>query len=145
MLDYKTGKAYTTPAEGEDALQGGARLQLPVYAEAARRILGATDVEAAYWFVSSKGGFARDEFRLDATTETRFRDVVGHIVDSIDEGWFPAVPGEPNTFFGSSDNCRYCNYDAVCPVDRDAQYDAKLDAPEFAAFHALTVDDEDAE
>ena len=54
--------------------------------------------------------------------------MVGHIVDSIDEGWFPAVPGEPNPFFGSSDNCRYCDYDAVCPVDRDAQYEAKVDA-----------------
>ena len=57
-------------------------------------LLGATDVEAAYWFVSAKGGFKRDEFRLDAATEARFREVVGHIVDSIDEGWFPAVPGD---------------------------------------------------
>jgi len=144
VLDYKTGKAYTTPGEGEDPLQAGARLQLPVYAEAARRLLGATDVEAAYWFVSSKGGFARDEFRLDEATETRFREVVGHIVDGIDEGWFPAVPGEPNTFFGSSDNCRYCDYDAVCPVDRDAQYEAKAASPELAAFHALVPDEEDA-
>ena len=28
-----------------------------------------------------------------------------------------------------SDNCRFCDYDAVCPVDRDAQYEAKVDAP----------------
>jgi hypothetical protein len=30
-------------------------------------------------------------------------------------------------------------------VDRDAQYDVKLHAPEFAAFRALVVDDEDTE
>ena len=102
-------------------------------------------MEAAYWFVSSKGGFKLDEFRLDATNEARFREVVGHIVDSIDEGWFPAVPGPPNPYFGSSDNCRFCNYDAVCAVDRDAQYDVKLHAPEFAAYHALVVDEEEEE
>ena len=144
VIDYKTGKQYPRPAEGEDPILGGARLQLPVYAEAARQLLGATDVEAAYWFVSAKGGFALDPFRLDESTETRFREVVGHIVDSIDEGWFPAVPGDPNTFFGSSDNCRYCDYDAVCPVDRDAQYEAKAASPELAAFHALVPDEEDA-
>jgi len=145
VLDYKTGKAYTTPEAGEDPLQAGARLQLPVYAAAARQLLDAEHVEAAYWFVSAKGEFKLDPFRLDADTEARFREVVGHIVDSIDEGWFPAVPGAPNTFFGSSDNCRYCDYDAVCPVDRDAQYDVKLHAPEFAAFRALVVDHEDVE
>ena len=69
VLDYKTGKAYRRPPTGEDPIDGGARLQLPVYAEAARQLLGATDVEAAYWFVSAKGGFALDPFRLDAATE----------------------------------------------------------------------------
>jgi hypothetical protein len=144
VLDYKTGKPYPTPAEDEDPVVGGARLQLPVYAEAARQLLGATDVEAAYWFVSSKGGFTLDPFRLDDATQVRFREVVGHIVDSIDEGWFPAVPGEPNPFFGSSHHCRYCKFDAVCPVDRDAQYETKIDAPEFAAYHALDPGEDEA-
>ncbi len=137
VLDYKTGKAYRTPKPGEDPLVGGARLQLPVYAAAARRLLGARAVEAAYWFVSSRGGFALDALTLDEATEDRFREVVTHIVDGIDAGSFPAVPGEPNQFFGSSHNCRYCDYDAVCPVDRDAQFEAKCDAPEFAAHVAL--------
>jgi len=137
VVDYKTGKAYATPKEGEDPLVGGARLQLPVYAEAARQLLGAKEVEAAYWFVSSRGGFTYDPFTLDADTEARFGEVVGEIVEGIDEGRFPAVPGEPSTFFGSSDHCRFCDFDAVCPVDRDAQWEAKVDAPEFANYVAL--------
>ena len=143
VVDYKTGKAYRTPKAGEDPLVGGARLQLPVYAAAARQLLGAESVEAAYWFVSSRGGFAYDPFTLDADTEARFREVVGSIVEGIDEGRFPAVPGEPNTFFGSSEHCRFCDYDAVCQVDRDAQYELKADAPEFSSYVSLLPREDD--
>ena len=43
--------------------------------------------------MSSKGGSALDAFRLDDTTEARFREVVGHIVDSIDAGLVPGGAG----------------------------------------------------
>ena len=55
------------------------------------------------------------------------------------------MPGEPSPFFGSSEHCRYCEYDAVCPVDRDAQYESKVDAPELAAYHDLDLPAEDDE
>jgi hypothetical protein len=143
VVDYKTGSASGVPKEGDDPLAAGARLQLPVYAAAARQLLGARDVEAAYWFVSSKGGFVYDPLRLDGDTEARFGEVVGSIVEGIDHGWFPAVPGEANAFFGSSHNCRHCDFDPVCPVDRDAQFEHKLDAPQFASFAALLPDEVD--
>ena len=50
-----------------------------------------------------------------STTEAGGPRGGGSHVDGIDGGWFPAVPARRTPFFGSSDNCRYCNYDAVCP------------------------------
>ena len=78
VVDYKTGKAYRTPKPGEDPLEGGARLQLPVYAAAARQLLGAPEVEAAYWFVSAAGWLQPTTGSPSTpTTEARFREVVG--------------------------------------------------------------------
>lgn len=138
VLDYKTGRK-PRPPDGceEDPVWAGARLQLPLYAEAARQCLGVESVDAAYWYISQRGGFVRDEISLDDATTERFREVVGQIVSGIDGGIFPAAPGEPSWLHNTDANCAYCDFDALCPVDRGAQYDAKEDAPEFEAFHEL--------
>ncbi|MBK5289615.1 MAG: PD-(D/E)XK nuclease family protein [Acidimicrobiia bacterium] len=138
VLDYKTGGQPPTPDGCEnDPVWAGRRLQLPVYAEAVRQQLGADSVESAYWYVSQKGGFQRDSVVLDDETASRFREVVGQIVAGIDGGIFPAAPGEPNWFNAAGANCTYCDFDALCPADRGAQYDAKEAAPEFQVFHDL--------
>ena len=138
VLDYKTGKR-PTPPDGcaQDPVWGGARLQLPLYAEAARQRLGVDSVESAYWYISERGGFARDEVELNETTGDRFRTVVGQIVEGIDRGIFPAVPGDPDWFSGTDANCAFCDFDDLCPSQRAAQADAKDGAPELAVFHAL--------
>ena len=138
VLDYKTGARPTAPDGcADDPVWGGARLQLPLYAEAARQRLGVDSVESAYWYVSERGGFGRDEVVLNETTANRFRTVVGQIVDGIDHGIFPAVPGEPNWFRGTETNCAYCDFDDLCPAQRGAHADAKASAPELGFFHAL--------
>ncbi len=141
VLDYKTGMP-PRPKKGpdDDPVWAGGRLQLPLYAEAARQALGAEQVEAAYWYVSARGGFGRDQVVLDDATSTRFREVVGQIVDGIDGGTFPASPGAPSWFHGTDENCAYCDFNELCPVDRGAQYDAKESAPEFQVFHDLTLE-----
>ena len=138
VLDYKTGRPGQPP-EGceDDPVWAGDRLQLPVYAEAARQHLGADSVESAYWYVSQRGGFGRDAVALDEETSERFRAVVGQIVEGIDGGIFPAAPGEPSWLHNTEANCAYCPFDDLCPVDRGAQYDAKIDAPELEHFHGL--------
>ncbi len=139
VLDYKTGrKPDYKPASRDDPVRGGRRLQLPVYAEAARQLLGAEHVEAAYWYVSDRGRWERDPFVLDAEGEARFREVVGHVVDGIDAGVFPATPGEASWFYGTGQACGYCDYDALCPVDRIDQSERKWQAVELGPLHALT-------
>ena len=143
VLDYKTGRHPKAPVGMEnDPVWAGGRLQLPLYAEAARQGLDAEAVEAAYWYISERGGFGRDEIVLDDATAARFREVVGQIVDGIDRGIFPAAPGEPSWFHGTDENCAYCDFNALCPAERGAQYDAKASAPEFMVFHDLVLTEE---
>lgn len=148
VLDYKTGRQPKWPRElDDDPVKEGRRLQLPVYAEAARQHLGADRVEAAYWYVSDAGGWGRDEMVLDDPTEARFREVVGHIVDGIDRGVFPVTPGESSWFYGTAEACAFCDYDALCPVDRIGQSERKWEAVEFEPLRALAwaTDDEESE
>jgi RecB family exonuclease len=138
VLDYKTGRPpdYDRSVR-DDPVRGGRRLQLPVYAAAAQQLRGATDVQAAYWYVSDAGGWKRDEFVLDDDNDARFREVVGHIVEGIDAGLFPAVPGDWNWYYGTGDHCSFCDYRDLCPVDRIGQYDEKRESPAFAPLRAL--------
>ena len=55
------------------------------------------------------------------------------IVDGIEAGVFPAVPGEWNTWRRTHETCTYCDFDRVCPRDRGEQAEAKVDAPAAAA------------
>jgi hypothetical protein len=126
----------------DDPVRGGVRLQLPLYAEAARQLLGADAVRAVYWYVSQRGGFAREPVELDAATGARFRAVVAGIVDAIEAGVFPATPGEPSYIHGTEENCAYCDYRELCPADRAVHFEAKVDAPELRHWHDLVPADE---
>ncbi len=141
VLDYKTGARKAVPEGCEnDPVWAGARLQLPLYAEAARQRLGVDAVESAYWYISERGGFTRDAVVLDDATGERFRTVVGQIVDGIDRGVFPGVPGEADWMHGTGTNCAYCDFDDLCPAQRGAAYDAKELAPELECFHDLMLE-----
>src|SRR6185437_7627616 len=63
LYDYKTGRSNDYRAVEADPVIAGRALQLALYAEAARRNLDEPAIEAAYWFVSSRGGFAMHGLR----------------------------------------------------------------------------------
>lgn len=102
VIDYKTGsrRGYTG-LSADDPHLGGQRLQLPVYGLAAAAAHGAdvTDVEARYWFISRKGDFAWEGYRLTNDVLDRFRSVVSLIVSSIGGGLFPDRITDPNRDF----------------------------------------------
>ena len=63
------------------------------------------------------------------------------IADGIEAGRFPFRPGELDR--GSFDHCRSCDFDAVCPTDRDDFWQSARDDERLAAYVAL-VEPEDA-
>src|SRR2546423_1566221 len=66
LYDYKTGRSDGYKPLQDDPVIAGQALQLALYAEVARRNLGDPDIEAAYWFISSRGGFTMEGLRQPA-------------------------------------------------------------------------------
>lgn len=136
VLDYKTGKDGYGRL-GDDPVLGGTTLQLGIYAEAAKAHLGGDQVEARYWMTSTKGGFAQRGYLWTEERRSRFLGVVEAIVDGIESGTFPGRPGAFNSYFGTHDNCRTCDFDRVCPRNRDDHQEAKAGAPELSLLARL--------
>jgi ATP-dependent helicase/nuclease subunit B len=143
VYDYKTGDPRHGPSLGDDPVVAGQRLQLPVYAHAALTLTGATEAAAYYWYTRDDAPpDEQDGFTLDARVQERFVDAVGHIVDGVDAGWFPAVPGDrdynPRVHQETFANCFSCPYDRLCPADRATAWERKLDDPALDGYRALT-------
>jgi RecB family exonuclease len=144
VIDYKTGGAESYADMAKDALLRGTKLQLPVYALA---VAGAAPpmnaATAFYWFVSERGGFQRKSVVIDEKLRESFSATVSSIAEGISKGLFPANPGgaRQNGFA----NCSYCDFDKVCPSNRDLAWERKSKDASLAAYAALTGVPDDAE
>ena len=145
VYDYKTGStSWYADLGPENPVGGGTRLQLPVYALAARAAAGAderTPVEAYYWFVG-KGENALIGYEVDDEVEAAFDTALRTIVDGIDAGCFPAFPVAPGPrpFVA----CHYCDPDGLGTADVWRAWERKQHAPAVAPFLALAGEEADA-
>lgn len=137
VLDYKTGGGKKYEALDVDPVGEGQILQLGIYAEAARARLGRDEVEARYWMISPKGEWKKPGYEWTEERRARFLAVAEAIVDGIESGVFPARPGEYDSFWGVHDNCRYCDFDRLCPRDREDHERATAGAPELTLLGRL--------
>ena len=136
VMDYKTGSSRQYEKMKDDPLMAGKRLQLPVYALAVRETLPAdAALRAEYWFVSANGGYTRVPVTLDAV-EAQFRNAVQAIAEGVRGGVFPANPGPPG--FGGPENCRYCDFQRICPTNKLALWARKGDSTQAAAYKMLS-------
>jgi hypothetical protein len=141
VLDYKTGDSAGYEDRPGDVTGGGRRLQLLVYAAAARQAYGGqtggdVPVEAHYWFVGDRGQVHKRGGPIDAVADVRFREVLGVVADGVSGGLFPARPGREDYFRGF-EHCRWCPYDRVCPADRAEQWERVRPNPSLARYRAL--------
>ena len=93
-------------------------------------------MHAAFRFLGGAG--EEISLELNDTSRERFEEVLDVLVSSIDAGQFPYRPGEAS--FGSFVNCRYCDFDAICPKDRDERWEAVRLSPGLARYRALAED-----
>ena len=143
VMDYKTGSSRQYDKMKDDPLMAGKRLQLPVYALAVREtLLPDAALRAEYWFISANGGYTRVPVTLDAV-EAQFMTTVQAIAEGVRGGVFPANPGPPG--FGGPENCRYCDFQRICPTNRLALWARKGDSPQAAAYKLLNGDALDAD
>ncbi len=136
VFDYKTGRPYQAFDEN-DPLVGGTRLQLPVYALAARALIGDDDgpVDTYYWFVG-RGEDRWIGYEVDASTTELFDETLRVIVDGIEAGAFPARPAPPGPRFFI--DCEYCDPDHLGTADRWREWSRKALAPELTDYVELT-------
>lgn len=146
VYDYKTGSAdsfakvrRSIELEG-DLTARGTKLQLPIYALAASAAHpGADEVSSYYWFVGRKGLGRTIGGVLDERAESRFREVIDVVVEGMEEGRFPANPGDESWSFGqwTFDHCGWCEFDRICPTSRGEQWVQVRTAPELARYRDL--------
>ncbi|MEU4291155.1 PD-(D/E)XK nuclease family protein [Kribbella sp. NPDC026596] len=127
VTDVKTGGFSRYEAIESDPVAGGTKLQLPVYAYAARARLGeeSTPVEASYWFV--RRGGKRIPVPLTPEVEERYVDTLDVIVSSIAAGHFPPKAPEIPDFLWVQ--CPYCNPDGLGHSEVRARWDRKRHDP----------------
>ncbi|MEO1063222.1 MAG: PD-(D/E)XK nuclease family protein [Actinomycetota bacterium] len=137
VLDYKTGSAWRYRGLSEDdPVPGGTLLQLPLYAAAVRQILGTDgEVLGQFWFVSSKGAFARHGYPVTTGVDERALAVVRTIVDGIEAGHFPLHPREPSWL--PFNPCWFCDPDDLGTRQVHRTWERKRFAPELRRYLGL--------
>ncbi len=127
VVDYKTGKPlpYNETNQEGFLVAGGERLQLPVYALAARH-LGASRVASEYLFVR----FLKGAPKVTATSfgEEETAGAVGRLKEALvlmDAAVSAGLYLPRTTSFRSVDPCSHCDFDGVCGPGHDRVYERK--------------------
>lgn len=124
VTDHKSGKPDDYLGLEDDPTNGGTHFQLPVYAAAARVLLGRPDavVHAEYAFLR-RGNFRRIGVTLDDPTWVQVTAALGQVVDGIESGLFPAIPERPG--WRLFVRCRYCDPDGLGTTERWPEWERK--------------------
>jgi hypothetical protein len=146
VWDYKYSKPDDfkgIDAADGDPLAGGTKIQLVAYAMAAAESpeldLGEGDLEvhARYWFLRPPDTNTTHGYRVDDDLRARFTRVLGALADGIGSGRFPARPGAYQYHLGTFAHCAWCDFDAICPRDRDEEWERVRESPSLAAVRGL--------
>lgn len=143
IFDYKSGSKDSFKAiSPEDPLAGNHKLQLPIYAMAARQaardgLIEGVDspsaISAAYWFVLKDCG-QTVPVDLSTQTEDTALDVIDHILYLASRGVFPQAPAEWNYSFSS---CEFCATERFEAELTGRAWERKLHDPELTEYALL--------
>ena len=109
--------------EGGDPLDHGRRLQLSAYAEAAAAQRGIDRASAWYWFLRPGHTGTLIGYEITPAHRDLFRKTLGVIVDGVARGLFPARSGPDDWWLGTNTNCGFCEFDPICPADREDEWE----------------------
>lgn len=139
IVDYKTGSARSFAKIGEsDPTLGGSKLQLPLYAHAARDALGLphdAPVSAEYWFLRRNRG-TRIALPLTPEVNEAFGAAVATIADGIGAGLFPHRPPD-NDGWGGYTPCPYCDPDGLGAAEHRVAWQRKQRDPALERYLRL--------
>ena len=138
VRDFKTGNPArylvgTRGGQPDYTIANGRALQLPVYVAAAGQLYPDTSLSASYCFPLSEDRiFDRSPYN-DAEGLAGFHATLRRILGMARAGVFPATPEE-----GDHGNCRYCDFNRLCPARRRQIWERKgRHDPAAQPFNAL--------
>ena len=142
VTDHKTGSdSHYRDITEADPTAGGSRLQLVVYAAAARAVTDVgpdTPVLAEYSFLG-RGGFKRIGVTMDASNQPAAQAAVAGIVHGIRSRLFVALP-EKAQYQLSWVRCPWCDPDGLGTAERWQEFERKQADPRVAALLGLDTD-----
>ena len=143
VTDYKTGSSYSYRNMNDDPLDSGRKLQLPIYAMAAKHAMqGIEKAEGDYWFVSTAANFERKFVDLNEV-EDRFIEVIEQVSLGIQSGLFPANPGPPGQY--GPENCSFCDFNRICPTGRSYLWEQKNGDSRLGPYNSLKLPQQEEE
>lgn len=141
VTDYKTGRKGKKLDE-RDPHHGGTRLQLVLYALAARRLLAAdghcapdAPVESRYWHIHRDPPFAQNGYAVTTEIQDEVLRVIAEIVDMVAAGVFPQHP-VPTTRQGWVE-CEWCDPDGLGVGDARRRMERKAGDPHLTRYLTL--------
>ncbi|MDQ2724402.1 MAG: PD-(D/E)XK nuclease family protein, partial [Actinomycetota bacterium] len=138
VIDYKTGRSDRQPKLTEATpVDSGRKLQLPVYAAAARARHGGPDVavRSEYWFATRRGRFKTFGYQVTPEAMGATAQTLGLIVSGIEAGTFPNHPTASSTNIRKE--CPYCDPDGLGVVELRRQWERKAADPTLAGYVGL--------
>ena len=136
VIDYKTGRV-PSPRQ-PDPFVDGIRLQLPIYALAARQVLHrpTAEIAAEYWYLDDQvKGQARHAVDVGDATLRRLAEVLATIVDAMAGGLFAPRPDQPDPW--RRRRCWCCDPDGADTATLWGQWRRKLGDPALAPYLQL--------
>lgn len=108
VTDIKSGRrsGFVKIEGGANPTLNGTKLQLPIYAKAARQAYGADAAEARYWFVRGQDAGKQIQLPLTEELEETFAHVVGTLANGIARGHFFKKPSKDPGFLWV--DCEFC-------------------------------------
>jgi len=140
LIDWKTGRYEKVK---EDALEGGRKLQLPIYALAARSALGRPDAEvhSDYVYVSPRDGkgVRNGGYQVDDAVETELIATLSTMADLMARGAFPSHPDVGSTAPHQIRRiCPACEPDGLGTTERRDQWEKNARDPRLEAYVRLS-------
>ena len=135
LVDYKTGR--DTKLTPDAPHKGGTKLQLVLYALAARQALErpGVPVTSLYWHISAKSRYRQVGYDVTQEIQNTTLGAVQLIVDNIHRGVFPQHPEETTrTQFVS---CHFCDPDGMGTNDARRRCVRKASDPALQEYLVL--------
>ena len=129
VTDHKTGGARHA---GRGLVIGGGKvLQPALYSLAAEAVLGRDVASGRLFYCTQRGGYRVASVPLDERSRGAVRRMLATVDGALEEGFLPAAPDK--------NECRYCDYRAVCGPYEELRVAAKQ-RRRLEPLHALRLE-----